>query len=336
MPNFTTIKTLCLLVLLAGTVHGQKCLSDGDCGAFEKCQLGECEPLQGCFNDGNCAAFQACNNNVCEYQCFSGRSTVDVQGRGTITMDSLKVGDYVRVKDGAFSKVHGFGHFQPNVEAEFLKIQTTKNNAKAIEVTPEHMIYAHNKSTDKNEVVAAGNVMVGDFLVTENGPAEIVSINKIFTKGAYAPLTTTGDILVEGVLASNYVSRDWIIKSGWVKENTLHLLQHGTVTTQRLFCDWLNVCTKETYDPVTGFSPLVQFFHGLEQWQLQAGAVPRALFLASLVPLALAAIVIGQVHLAPLSTLMFALVGTFVWMQQCISKKKNGKSDMLVKKFGVE
>jgi len=34
---------------------------------------------------------------------------VEVKGRGDVPMDKLKIGDYVRVRNGSYSRVHSFG-----------------------------------------------------------------------------------------------------------------------------------------------------------------------------------------------------------------------------------
>lgn len=46
--------------------------------------------------------------------------------------------------------------------------------------------------------------------MTETGPAKIIALVMVQRKGAYAPLTTSGHLLVSGISSSNYVSRNWI------------------------------------------------------------------------------------------------------------------------------
>jgi len=260
--------------------------------------------------------------------CFSGRSMVEVEGHGAVPMDTLKVGDHVRVRNGSYSRVHSFGHYQPNAKGEFLQILTagTRTSGKPLEITADHLLYVHNVMNKREEVVPAGEIKIGDYLVTDGGTAEVVAIHKTQTAGLYSPLTATGEIAVGGVLASNYVSRSWL--ESRVSGNALHLLQHGAATSHRIFCEWFG-CQQETYDEVTGFSPLVAFWYRLEQWQLRLSILPRALFFTALAPLAFCAVCIGQINVAPIVTLLrliIVMVGVFVWKHQAGNKCKNNKN----------
>ena len=50
----------------------------------------------------------------------------------------------------------------------------------------------------------AGEVTEGDFLLTSSGLEKVSSISRVMRQGRAAPLTMTGDLLVDGVLSSNY------------------------------------------------------------------------------------------------------------------------------------
>merc|ERR1711933_709754 len=56
----------------------------------------------GCDDDGIGPGFDL---------CFSGKNTVEVMGQGMVPMDTLKIGDSVRVMGGSFAKVYSFGHY---------------------------------------------------------------------------------------------------------------------------------------------------------------------------------------------------------------------------------
>lgn len=56
--------------------------------------------------------------------CFSGRSKVHVKGHGIIEIKDLKIGDTVLTSNGQFSKVYSYGHYNPNIAANYLQIQT--------------------------------------------------------------------------------------------------------------------------------------------------------------------------------------------------------------------
>jgi hypothetical protein len=53
--------------------------------------------------------------------CFSGQNTVDVLDRGLISMDRLRIGDFVRTSNGDFSQVYSFGHLDRDMKAAYFK-----------------------------------------------------------------------------------------------------------------------------------------------------------------------------------------------------------------------
>ena len=54
--------------------------------------------------------------------CFSTANSVEVEGKGLIAMDALKIGDYARAGKDEFSRVYSFIHRDRDAEAEFLQI----------------------------------------------------------------------------------------------------------------------------------------------------------------------------------------------------------------------
>ena len=88
----------------------------------------------------------------------------------------------------------------------------------------------------------------------------------------------TGTITVSGVVASNYVTREWL-NNDLISGQLLHRLQHGAVLPYRVYCHLLGACQDETYDESTGFSPYVQFWYRVEQWQLELPHFLQVLFL---------------------------------------------------------
>merc|ERR1711862_223455 len=60
---------------------------------------------------------------------------------------------------------------------------------------------------DVTKSVPASSVKVGDVLAMNNDTtAKVSKIGSVERKGAYAPFTYSGDIVVSGVVASNYVA----------------------------------------------------------------------------------------------------------------------------------
>jgi len=132
--------------------------------------------------------------------CFSGESLVNVENRGVVKMSDLAIGDKVLVGDNEFEAVYSFGHKNDSAFAEYLQI-TTESNAKSLEISPAHMILVD------NHYVPASNVKQGDMLQLASG--DLVAVKNIKTvtrKGAYAPFTNSGKIIVNNIVASNYIS----------------------------------------------------------------------------------------------------------------------------------
>jgi Hint module len=78
----------------------------------------------------------------------------------------------------------------------------------------------------------------------------MIEIRIVVRHGLYAPLTQSGDIVVNGILASNYVDV--------LDYNALwnhHALGHFIFTPQRYFCSYfIGTCKREMY--INGYSIL--------------------------------------------------------------------------------
>jgi len=158
---------------------------------------------------------------------------------------------------------YSFGHFAPKVVTEFLQIHTnaTQQRQQPLEITKDHLLFAHDKN-GKTSTVPAGDVKVGDFLVSGNQQGQssaaaqvVVSIQKVQRSGAYAPFTTSGDIVVNGVAASNYIAFPPAFQD-YLSHHQQHWIQHAAFTPYRLHCG-LYGCETETYDDNTGLSKAV-------------------------------------------------------------------------------
>ena len=207
-------------------------------------------------------------------------------------MENLKIGDQVLTGDGHYAEVYSFGHKEPSTDAHFLQIRSSETSD-PIEITQEHMLYVRDVVSQQTKIIAAGSVNVGDTLVTPEGTSKVTSIRTVKLKGVYSPLTTTGSIVVDGIVASNYVSRAWLPE--FIEGKTLHWLQHGAALPYRLYCKAKGGCQDETYDEANGFSPWVNFWFGWEAWQMEAHPIIRAFFLAALFVPAVLAITTGMI-----------------------------------------
>lgn len=173
--------------------------------------------------------------------CFSGFNTVELKGYGDIKMAELKIGDYVKVGNGKYTQVYGFGHYDIDRVETFVKLHF--NVIDPLEISANHLVFVLKNGI--NTPVRAAEVMIGDSL---SGKI-VTSIDTVTRRGLYAPLTLSGDIIVSGILASNYVD---------VLDRKLafnqHVLGHTIMAPKRLYCQYfMDKCKNETYIDGYGF-----------------------------------------------------------------------------------
>lgn len=133
--------------------------------------------------------------------CFSGSATVEVEGRGCITMDELVIGDRVLVREveGAkvFSEVFMFTHQDPLVPDTYLRISTEDGGK--LDVTSGHYLHAN------GGLVSAENIQIGDILYNAAGSQKTVQrVEEVHGRGLFNPQTKDGSIVVDGIRATTY------------------------------------------------------------------------------------------------------------------------------------
>jgi hypothetical protein len=122
--------------------------------------------------------------------------------------------------------------------------------------------------SERGFFVPASLVVIGDNVVLGSGAVSvIVDINVVSRKGAFAPFTKSGTIIVNGVVASSYVSMqdnsDMLVIGGHKTPLSMHWLAHLFQSHHRLACDlsW-KFCAGETYTG-EGISTWVSWSHQL-------------------------------------------------------------------------
>lgn len=212
--------------------------------------------------------------------CFSGENTVELEGGMSIHMKDLRIGDVVEAGEGRFSRVYSFGHFNADLQSTFLQLYTSNSPTNPIEISPDHMIFVG------KEAVPAGSVKVGDLLRLGNGePTEIVQIKSVIRAGAYAPFTHSGAIVVNGIVASNYVSfeshsGDMIV--GGLKVASYQWVAHLAQSPHRIYCTLAaSNCEKETYNDC-GISLWVATPLRAARWWHTQNAAVRGMIIAPL------------------------------------------------------
>jgi len=235
--------------------------------------------------------------------CFSLTNTVEVQGKGLVSIDSLQIGDLVRAGSNRFSRVYSFIHLDHDAEANFLQIHTAGWDT-PLEMTPEHMVFVDGTA------VRASQVKVGDIL----GENKVSAIKPIKRRGVFAPVTESGDIVVSGALASSYAA---VVTYAPVNQ---HYGAHAFFAARRLVCALnFDICEGETY--VDGFptwlSSVIHFVAIVED-------NPAIQFCVSILalPFITATFVLEQWILSPFLSLGMFVLGLFVFKKVKASKVK--------------
>lgn len=192
-------------------------------------------------------------------------------------MENLQVGDSVLTGSGKYSKVYTFGHLQKKTEATFLQIETANQT---LEMTGEHLVYL----SDKSNPVRADSVKIGDTLRGDAAPAKVTSIGSVTREGLYAPLTLEGSLVVDGIVASGYVSfqkdsPEYVQVNGVNTGLSHHTYAHLGLAPYRLFCENIatgNICN--SYDDV-GMPGFIRFAVELSNLAVEQNPFVQSLML---------------------------------------------------------
>ncbi|UJR24644.1 hypothetical protein I4U23_006018 [Adineta vaga] len=160
-------------------------------------------------SSGVCMKY-TCATTVRSVSCFSGSSQLTLHDGTHKSLAQIHIGDQVLVdQHHTFEPISSFIHSKQDGIFSFLAIQvksTKSNRTSTIHVSPNHLIFDY----DSGKALFAGKFHIGDRLqfIDENElvPAEIIDIRLTKQEGYYAPLTASGKIVVDGIVASNYAT----------------------------------------------------------------------------------------------------------------------------------
>jgi hypothetical protein len=135
--------------------------------------------------------------------CFPGEAKVQLESGETKSMNDLCINDMVlTVKNNelCYDRVYSFLHREVNRIGQYLQIHHDSNSF--ITMSAEHLIHR------ENDIVPARLVVPGDkiYMVSQDG-MKLVTVTRIVeteSQGVYSPLTFSGSIVVDNVLASCY------------------------------------------------------------------------------------------------------------------------------------
>lgn len=160
----------------------------------------------------NCYAY-------CEPSCFPSDATVRLEGGATKLMRDLMIGDRVQVvrADGsiAYEDVYLMTHKDTNKVSPYLQIVLA--TGKTLTLSPRHFVptvQGSDASWDARVLVGANEIKVGDTIWYQNETgamalAVVSQVAHVTGVGAFNPLTASGTIVVDGVVASAH--SDWFL-----------------------------------------------------------------------------------------------------------------------------
>jgi hypothetical protein len=170
--------------------------------------------------------------------CFSEMMKVPVFGRGDVEMRHLQLGDLVLTANQKFEPIYSFGHRSTSTAGTlFYQIHPVM-----LELTADHMVFIQHKG-----FVPASMVRVGDSLSTGDKVTRIKLISN--RSGVYAPFTPSGTLIIQGVLASSYISfqgSDVLMIGCYRTWLSYQWLAHTFQWPHRQWCKWRR-CETETY-----------------------------------------------------------------------------------------
>jgi len=159
-------------------------------------------PLKGDEKEG-----KAGSDSVGTAVCFSSSSHVTLSNNAKISVNQLKSGDYINSVningEVVSSPFLGWLHHDENVTTTFLDITTESGNK--MSVSPRHLLMVTDNVEKEPSMKFANTVGVGDYLMSGgSGLVQVKSVTAKVQTGVYAPLTSTGTVLVDDLLASCY------------------------------------------------------------------------------------------------------------------------------------
>jgi hypothetical protein len=128
-------------------------------------------------------------------------------------MKLLQAGDQVECYNAqlgttCWSPILSFLHREPEKVANYVVVQYyhPSHGYGTVTASHDHMLYL----VEQGQMVAAASLVAGQHLVVSKGgqlvTVEVTNLTETVAKGVYAPLTSMGTVIVDGVVASCYTA----------------------------------------------------------------------------------------------------------------------------------
>jgi len=148
------------------------------------------------------------------FVCFPGESQVMLENNKRVKLNELKVGESISTYGGntpSFSEVYTFLDYETDIYLDFLELHYLEESGKQgkIALTHEHLIMA--KRFGEPQFVQAKEVKVGDYIFksSHNGTVTPVIVSSVSVgkyKGAFAPATMDGTVVINDIIVSSYAA----------------------------------------------------------------------------------------------------------------------------------
>jgi len=180
------------------------CNSQSNDYKVSKDNVGKCVANSGSIINIGSTKFQIIVN------CFPAESTILTTEQQKLQLSQLKVGQSITTANGGKSEVYSFLDYQLNVTLLYLELFYMAENGDEgkIAISHEHNILA--QRGEKSAFVQAKDVQVGDSIFKnvngENVPVTVTKVGSGFYKGAIAPATMDGTMVVNDIVVSSYAA----------------------------------------------------------------------------------------------------------------------------------
>ena len=200
----------------------QRCLNDSYCSGLcpyckrlsvtnWRCRADTCSMFctQGGGREckGKCGT---CNWFKCKESggCFPGQSEVELEGGETRRMEEVRLGDrLLTLADGKLAATEVLGFLDKRINESIGYLNLVLENGGSLFISRSHIIFIQGKDNEQKDILAK-DARIGDVVFVQDGrkTARIIDIRMEDLPGAYVPLTTSGTLLVDGVLVSCYTN----------------------------------------------------------------------------------------------------------------------------------
>jgi len=140
-------------------------------------------------------------------KCFSGDSTIYLEGNITKQMKDAAIGDKIlsysmRENKFVYSPIVAIPHGTNNIISEFMEIQTSSD--KKLKLTPDHLVPIMKSTGTTFDIISAKDISLGDTIISVDGKETVTAVSDFDCEGIYTVVTLEEFIVVNNIVASPY------------------------------------------------------------------------------------------------------------------------------------